>query len=321
LPECAAAVRAARGAQFVAGLRLRGLKMSDRTELLESALDSLPDGVGVFSEADEVIWWNPAAEAITGFAGMDLLQRPIPEMLEPLLQNGPRAIEVMNQAGRGTLVRVRHKLGHEVAVMARALVLRDGMGERIGMAAVFHSAESLDSLPHGETEEDTDVAASQADLEDRLQSEFEDFLQGGVPFGVLWIGVDQAHELRRTHGAAACHAMLAKVWQALAAALRPSDVIGRWGDDEFLVIAHERTAEMLAAHAQRLAGLARTADFRWWGDRVSLTVSIGAAQVEGSRDETLALLLERSQNAMEGSMREGGNRTTSAPGVKTCLPS
>ena len=205
--------------------------------------------------------------------------------------------------------------------MARALVLRDGMGERIGMAAVFHSAESLDSLPHGETEEDTDVAASQADLEDRLQSEFEDFLQGGVPFGVLWIGVDQAHELRRTHGAAACQAMLAKVWQALAAALRPSDVIGRWGDDEFLVIAHERTAEMLAAHAQRLAGLARTADFRWWGDRVSLTVSIGAAQVEGSRDETLALLLERSQNAMEGSMREGGNRTTSAPGVKTCLPS
>ena len=28
--------------------------------------------------------------------------------------------------------------------------------------------------------------------------------------------------------------------------------------------------EMLAAHAQMLAGLARTADFRWWGDRLSL---------------------------------------------------
>jgi diguanylate cyclase (GGDEF)-like protein/PAS domain S-box-containing protein len=295
--------------------------MSDRTELLESALDSLPDGMGVFSEADEVVWWNPAAEAITGFAGMDLLQRPVPAVLEPLLQSGPRPIELVGHAGRGTLVRVRHKLGHEVAVMARALVLRDGMGERIGMAAVFHPAESLDALPHGEAEEDGDVAASHADLEDRLQSEFEDFLQGGLPFGVLWIGVDQAHELRRTHGAAACHAMLDKVWRALAAGLRPSEVIGRWGDDEFLVIAHERTAEMLAAHAQRLAGLARTADFRWWGDRVSLTVSIGAAQVEGSQDETLAQLLERAQKAMEGSMREGGNRTTSAPGVKSCLPS
>ena len=61
--------------------------------------------------------------------------------------------------------------------------------------------------------------------------------------------------------------------------------MGRWGDDEFLIVAHERSAEMLASHAQTLAGLARTADFRWWGDRVSLTVSIGAAQAGGDGTE------------------------------------
>jgi diguanylate cyclase (GGDEF)-like protein/PAS domain S-box-containing protein len=295
--------------------------MRDRTELLESALDSLPDGIAIFSDVDEVVLWNHAAAAITGYAGMDLLQRRVPEELEQLLQNGPRPIEIANHAERGSLLRVRHKLGHQVPVMARALVLRDGMGGRIGMAAVFHPAESLDALPHGETEEDTDVAASQADLEDRLQSEFEDLAQGGPVFGVLWIGVDQAHELRRTHGAGACHAMLEKVRRAMAVGLRPSEVIGRWGDDEFLAIAHERTPEMLAAHAQTLAGLARTADFRWWGDRVSLTVSIGAAQAGSGSDEALAQLLERARNGMILSMREGGNRTTSAPGVKTCSPS
>lgn len=295
--------------------------MSDRTELLESALHALPEGVGVFNETDEVVWWNSAAESITGFAGMELLQRPVPEVLEPLLQNGPRRIELVNRAAHGTLVRVRHKLGHEVAVMAQALVLRDGLGARIGMAAVFHPAESLDALPHGEAEEDAEVAASQADLEDRLCVEFNDFVEGGSPFGVLWISVDQVRELHKTHGAAACHAMLGKIWHALTPGLRPSEVIGRWGEDEFLVIAHERSPEMLAAHAQRLAGLARTADFRWWGDRVSLTVSVGAAQVERGADETLAQLLERAQKAMEGSMREGGNRVSLAAGDKTCLPS
>ena len=83
--------------------------------------------------------------------------------------------------------------------------------------------------------------------------------------------------------------------------MRPAEELGRWGDDEFLVISHEHTPEMLAAHAQALAGLARTADFRWWGDRVSLTVSIGAAQAD--LDETLAQLLERAQerNAFEHS--------------------
>jgi diguanylate cyclase (GGDEF)-like protein/PAS domain S-box-containing protein len=295
--------------------------MNDRTELLESALDSFPDGVAIFGGRNEVVWWNRAATDMTGYTAIELRERPLPETLEPLLQNGPRPIEIVHPAGRGLLLRLRHRLGHDLPVIARALVLRSGLGARIGIAAVFHPAESLDALPHGENEEDADVAASQADLEDRLEAEFEDFQQGGQRFGVLWISVDQAHDLRRTHGAAACSAMLDKVRCALAAGLRPSELIGRWGDDEFLVIAHERTRDMLAAHVQRLAGLARTADFRWWGDRISLTVSIGAAQAESSQDETLALLLERAQNAMMSSTREGGNRTTLVPGVKACLPS
>jgi diguanylate cyclase (GGDEF)-like protein len=205
--------------------------------------------------------------------------------------------------------------------MARALALRDALGGRIGTAVAFHPVESLDALPHGETGEDDDVEASLADLAERLQTEFEDFERDDLPLGVLWVSVDQAHGLRKTHGVGACKAMLEKVERALAQGLRPSERLGRWGDDEFLIVAHERTPEMLSAHAQALAGLARTADFRWWGDRVSLTVSIGAAQADHGRKETLAQLLERAQEAMFSSIDAGGNRITPAAGRKTCLPS
>jgi diguanylate cyclase (GGDEF)-like protein len=205
--------------------------------------------------------------------------------------------------------------------MARTIVLRNGLGGRIGTAALFRPAESLDALPRGETGDDADVMSSQADLEDRLNTEFGDFLRGGPPLGLLWISVDQADELRKTHGASACHAMVEKVQHALAAGLRPSEQMGRWGEGEFLVIAHERTAAMLAAHAQTLAGMARTADFRWWGDRISLTVSIGTAQADSGRDETLAQLLEHTRRAMIASQREGGNRTMSAEGGQRCLQS
>jgi diguanylate cyclase (GGDEF)-like protein len=136
---------------------------------------------------------------------------------------------------------------------------------------------------------------------------------------VLWITVDQAGELRKTHGAGACEAMLGKMARAMASGLRPAEEMGRWGDDEFLVLSHERTPEMLASHAQVLAGLARTTDFRWWGDRVSLTVSIGAAQAE--REETLADLLEKAKAAMYSSFQAGGNHITSAPGRQACSPS
>jgi diguanylate cyclase (GGDEF)-like protein len=190
---------------------------------------------------------------------------------------------------------------------------------RIGAAVIFHPAESLDALPHGETGEGSGVETDQAELEDRLEAEYEDFAHGGSPFGVLWITVDQAHDLRMTHGARACEEMLEKVERTLANGLRPTEKIGRWGDDEFLVLSHERTAGTLAAHAQVLAGLARTTEFRWWGDRVSLTVSIGAAQAELA--EALAQLLERSRAAMLSSVHAGGNHITPAPGRHKCLPS
>lgn len=290
--------------------------MTDRTELLEAALDSLPDGIALAGQEGQVMYWNRAAEDITGHSGTLIVGHPVREVLESLIMGGARQwtsqMDNDPHSGRGSLVLARHKLGHQLPVMARILVLRDGIGERAGMAVVFHPASRLDALPHPGCGESAGAEQSQADLEDRLEAEFEDFAQGNLTFGVLWINVDQAHELRKTHGARACEAMLEKVERALANGLRPGEDVGRWGEDEFLVISHERTPGMLAAHAQMLAGLARTADFRWWGDRISLTVSIGAAQVDQS--EALAQLLLRAQEAMLSSVRTGGNHITLAPG-------
>jgi diguanylate cyclase (GGDEF)-like protein/PAS domain S-box-containing protein len=300
-----------------------GGAMGDRTELLEAALDSLPEGFALVGQNGSVAFWNRAAAAITGYSSADLLGRPAGDALRALVAGGERRWPLEDGAetapNRGSLVRLRHRLGHELPAMVRALVLRDGLGARIGMAALFHPAERLDALPHGESSGNAVLAASQAEIQDRLETEFEDFARGNVPLGVLWVTVDQAHELRRTHGRSACEAMLEKVVHVLGAGLRPGEEIGRWGDDEFLVISHERTAEMLNAHARQLAGMARTADFRWWGDRVSLTVSIGAAQA--AEGDTLSELLERAQTAMRASVRTGGNSVTHAAGGHTCSPS
>jgi diguanylate cyclase (GGDEF)-like protein/PAS domain S-box-containing protein len=306
--------------------RAEGALMRDRTELLESALDSFPDGIAVLGMEWDVVFWNHAAEAILGFTGAELLARSVPDVLEPLVQgsahHGVSQPCAEQQTARGTLVRIRHKLGHEMQAITRIADLRDGLGERIGTAIVFHPAGSLDALPHGVKGGNEEVCTSQVDLEDRLQIEFEDAARAGLPFGILWINVDQAPGLRKTHGSSACEAMLEKVQRALAQGLRPAEEVGRWGDDEFLIISHERTPEMLAAHAQVLAGLARTADFRWWGDRVSLTVSIGAAQAaETVDDEGLPQLLERARGALKTSIYAGGNCITAAPGRKECSPS
>jgi diguanylate cyclase (GGDEF)-like protein/PAS domain S-box-containing protein len=294
--------------------------MADRTELLESALDSMQDGIALFGLGGEVAFWNQAAEATTGYTALEVTGRALPRGLEPLAPEC--ALQKQQTEPRcGVLVNARHKLGHEMQVMARVLVLRDGLDERIGIAVVFHPAESLDALPRGARTDNAEVSTSQADLEEHLRIEFDDCAGGGLPFGLLWIKVDQAEGLQKTHGAGACQAMLEKLEHALVTGLRPAEVLGRWGDDEFLVISHERTPEMLAAHAHVLVGLARTAEFKWWGDRVSITVSVGAVQARQAGNESLAQLLERAQRAMETSMRAGGNCVTPAQGVQECLRS
>ncbi len=296
--------------------------MADRAELVEAALEVYPEGLALVDVDDRVVLWNRAAELLTGHAGAQLVGRALPGALEALTGGGcekKREARSGPEADGGMLVHVRHMRGHDVPAVARRVALRDGFGARIGMAVAFHAAERLEALPHGQTSEGSEVRASQAEMRERLERAHRACGNERAPMGVLWIGVDQAREMRRTHGAQASEAMLESVERTLANARRPDEELGRWGDGEFLMISHEPDATVLANHAQVLAGIARTADFRWWGDRVTLSISIGSAQLEN--EETLSQLLERAQTAMAESMQAGGNRVTAAQRRQACLPS
>lgn len=289
--------------------------MADRADLLGSALDALPEGAVLTDVDGLVVFWNRAAEAITGYCGNDWMGRGARDLIDSVVVGGSShwicVTEMETSSGRGGIVTIRHALGYELRIFARVMTLRDAMGARIGSGALFHAAENIDSLPHGESDE-AKISESQVQLGDRLTRLHEDFDREDLPLGILWIAVDQAAELRRSHGSRACEAMLESIERTLASGLKPTEEIGRWGASDFLVVSHERTPAALASHARTLAGLGRTAEFRWWGDRISLTVSIGAAQAE--QGEPLSTLLERAQSALLASIHAGGNHVSSAQG-------
>lgn len=291
--------------------------MTDRAEFVEAALEVYPEGLALVDREDRVVLWNRAAELLTGFGGAQMVGRVLPGSLQALLCGRMGGGEV--DGDDGPMVHLQHLRGHDVPVLARRVVLRDGLGARIGTAVVFHAADRVEALPHGETCEGSEVRASQGEMRERLEIAHRSFLSDGEPMGVLWVMVDQAREMRRTHGARACEAMLESVERTLANALRAGEGVGRWGDDEFLILAHEPDAEMLANHGRVLAARARTAEFSWWGDRASLSVSMGAAVAE--QGESLSQLLDRAQNAMYESVQLGGNRVTAAQRRIACSPS
>jgi diguanylate cyclase (GGDEF)-like protein/PAS domain S-box-containing protein len=295
-------------------------------EILEAALSELEEGIAILDGHACVLFWNPAAEAVTGYHSAEMLSRPLPMGLyqvdpvhhaeehrrthSPMEQD--TLAETTLEASRGErplLVRLRHHQGHSLPAMLRTTTLRNSTGKRFGSLLRFHPMEEIDALPHGSIDIDEHehrIEHSQADMEDRLDEAWHEWSHNAVPFGLLWIEVDQAPLLRQTHGRDASEAMLAIVERTLLHGLRPAEILGRWGTSEFLVLCHERTQEMLEAHAHHVGGLARTADFRWWGDRVTLTVSIGAAQAV--ENESLRCLLKRAQKAMRDSTYGGGNQ-------------
>ncbi|HEY2858889.1 MAG TPA: PAS domain S-box protein, partial [Terracidiphilus sp.] len=200
--------------------------MADRAEFLEAALDVYPQGLALLDQVGRAVYWNRTAELITGHCSVGIVGRELPQGLEPLMCCG--VFERQNPittngiaVGKGTLVHAQHQRGHDVPAVARKIILRDALGARIGVAVVFHPAERKSALPHGDTSEGSEVKDSQADLRERIEFEFERFVQDGVPLGLMWIAVDQAGEMRRTHGARACEAMLENMERTLANNLRP----------------------------------------------------------------------------------------------------
>lgn len=290
--------------------------------MLEAVLDQLDEGVVILDDDAGVLFWNAAATSLTGYTAQELHRRTCPDTLyrvdeahhaaveSSLLPPKDRADECLLQSP--TLVSMGHKLGHSVPCMLRKVQLHQSPTQPAGAALLFYPVEEADALPHGEQGEDATVERSQAEMEDRLDAAHHQWAANRMPFGLLWILVDQAEALRKSHGKDACDAMLHTIEQTLLRQMKPGEIIGRWGAHEFLILSHERTADLLAERARRLAGLARTADFRWWGDRVGLTVSVGTSQA--AEASTLQSLLQDAQHAMQASKYAGGNQVTEARG-------
>ncbi len=129
----------------------------------------------------------------------------------------------------------------------------------------------------------------------------------GLPIALLFIDLDHFKEINDSFGHAAGDACLGAIIAPIEAELRHSDVIGRYGGEEFVVILS--SADITAAHpiAERIRN--RVADVRieGFGPPIQLTCSIGVAT-----SDTLGVwgehLIAQADAAVYAAKRSGRNR-------------
>jgi diguanylate cyclase (GGDEF)-like protein len=133
----------------------------------------------------------------------------------------------------------------------------------------------------------------------------------GAPISVMMFDLDRFKSINDTHGHAIGDAVIQKFCEITAAALRPNDVFGRLGGEEFAVVLPGSTIEPAYIRAERIR-TAFAAGCRFAGNRqVNATVSCGLS-ASSNAEQTLTGLLEESDIALYRAKSEGRNRAKRA---------
>ena len=136
----------------------------------------------------------------------------------------------------------------------------------------------------------------------------------GLPIALLFIDLDHFKQINDTFGHPAGDACLRAIIEPIHAELRQSDVIGRYGGEEFVVILSSADAAAAAPIAQRI--VERVAELRvsGFGAPINVTCSIGIAA-----SDTLGIwgepLLAQADAAVYVAKRSGRNQIHLAPPV------
>lgn len=139
-------------------------------------------------------------------------------------------------------------------------------------------------------------------LDERLQVELERVGRYGAPLSLLMVDVDRLKAINDRHGHRAGDAALRHVAAAIGAGSRRTDAAGRWGGDEFLVVASGTPLEAAATLAERICEGVRAG-----AREVAVTVSIGVTESRGQQ-ESPAAVLDRADRALYAAKGAGRDR-------------
>lgn len=282
-------------------------------EIYRAVLESLPLGVYLVDRNRQILFWNAEAERLTGYLAQEVIGRECHDNLlmhcdenQKVLCGSacPLAATMLDGRGREARLFLRHKDGARILIKMQSIPVHDEFGAVIGSAECFEewSHRGSRSVPSAGSKEQTTGIADRETMRAVIEEGLKTFAASHVPFGILRMAIDKLEHLRHECGYQAVQAVSNAAAETLSSAVRPGDVVARFGEEELVALVECSTRENLLRCAQRLQRLVGMAEVPWWGDRLSVNVSIGGAIARDG--DTVALLLLRAGDALAASQAE-----------------
>jgi diguanylate cyclase (GGDEF)-like protein/PAS domain S-box-containing protein len=289
-------------------------------------LDHLYDGVYFVDLQRKITYWNKGAERITGRSAESVLGVGCADgVLQHVDESGrqlcgrrcPLLRTMHDGNSREEPIFLHHADGHRIPVLVRASPMYDENGEIVGAVETFSDNSSLvNALKRIHELDDaalrdplTGVGNRRfADL--KLESSLTEFRGHGLHHGVLFVDIDRFKEVNDLHGHMVGDRVLTAVGQTMQGNLRTTDLVARWGGEEFMAIVFNVDRARLAALAENIRVLVSRSSVVADGADISVTVSIGATLMRPGDDRES--LVTRADALMYRSKSEGRNRVTAA---------
>lgn len=138
--------------------------------------------------------------------------------------------------------------------------------------------------------------------------------QARFPITLIIIDIDHFKYINDNRGHAIGDRVLSTIGRTIAANIRESDFLGRWGGEEFIVVCEQTDAQLGFKLAEKLRGLIAATQFEL-DSPLQITASFGVG--EASAEEDFKTAFERVDNALYRAKNQGRNcsvlATTSTP--------
>jgi diguanylate cyclase (GGDEF)-like protein/PAS domain S-box-containing protein len=299
---------------------------SNASDLHETVVENLFDGVYYVDRKRTITYWNPAAERISGYDAESVVGRHcfddllghVDDTGKRLCRDGCPLVQSMAQRrGVEAEVFLHHSEGHRVPVHVRCQPVRDPDGKVVGAVEIFNedgfyrnAISRIETLERASTTDELTGLPNRRSADLSLRSRLVDVQEAQWPLGLLFADIDFFKQFNDVHGHAVGDEVLRVVARSLTAGLRESDFAARWGGEEFVVVSAAANREQIETLAARLRNLVDASTVTAGGVELGVTLSIGATLA--SPADTIESLVERADAAMYASKADGRNRITFA---------
>jgi len=143
-------------------------------------------------------------------------------------------------------------------------------------------------------------------LNENIEMEFNCYHQTDVPFSLIIADIDYFKKINDGYGHNCGDYILKIVADEFVKCIRPCDIVGRWGGEEFLFLLPATNTHIAMGIAERIRSVIMTKEFIWEEKSISLSMTFGVTVI--NKNDTVDTIINRADMALYRGKNTGRNR-------------